>query len=121
MIPGDIHHPTKNERRHVCMMIDRLATDDALCQRLATSRSWKAETIKRLALEGYLGWHDNKLAFVYDTGVKLRWKQNGERIIRWAFGKPWLSRGAYLNFAETVYLCEGETDAITLIDAGIEQ
>src|SRR5205085_3987533 len=59
-------------------------------------------------------------SFIDVTGVKLRWRAKCERIIRCAFGKPWLWRGAYLNFAQTVYLTEGETDAITLIDAGIE-
>jgi hypothetical protein len=121
MTPGDIHQPTDDERRQVCRMIDRLATDDDLCQRLAKSRGWEKETIKQLALEGYLGWHDSKLAFIYDAGVKLRWREKGERIIRWAFGKPWLWRGAYLGIAETVYLCEGETDVISLIDGGIEK
>jgi len=82
MMLGDVHQPTNDERRQVCMMIDRLATDDGLCQRLAKSRGWKKETIKQLALDGYLGWHNGKLAFVYDTGVKLRWREKGERIIR---------------------------------------
>jgi hypothetical protein len=121
MTAGEIYQPTNNERRQVCMMIDQLANDEDLCHRLAKSRGWKKETIKQLALEGYLGWYDSKLAFIYDTGVKLRWRQDGERIIRWAFGKPWLWRGAYLNLGQKVYLCEGETDAITLIDAGIER
>jgi hypothetical protein len=121
MTAGEIYQPTNNERRQVCMMIDQLANDEDLCHRLAKSRGWKKETIKQLALEGYLGWYDSKLAFIYDTGVKLRWRQDGERIIRWAFGKPWLWRGAYLNWGQRVYVCEGETDAITLIDAGIER
>jgi 5S rRNA maturation endonuclease (ribonuclease M5) len=96
--------------------------DDAvLRERCATKRGWKPETLRQLALEGYLGWANGKLAFIYDTGVKLRWHENGERIIRWACGKPWIWRGAYLNFAEMVYLCEGETDAISLIDSGIEE
>jgi Toprim-like len=122
MTPGDIHQPTDDERRQVCRMIDRLATDDDLCQRLAKSRGWKKETIKQLALEGYLGWHDSKLAFIYDTGVKLRWRQAGERIIRWAFGKPWLWRGAYLSIPTrtNVYITEGEPDCIALLDGGLE-
>jgi DNA primase (bacterial type) len=122
MTPGDIHQPIDDERRQVCRMIDRLATDDDLCQRLAKSRGWKKETIKQLALEGYLGWHDSKLAFIYDAGVKLRWREKGERVIRWAFGKPWLWRGAYLTIPSRtkILLCEGESDVIALLDAGAE-
>lgn len=91
-----------------------------LCDRIAQARGWKPETIRNLSLEPSLGWHDGKLAFIYETGVKLRWRQRGERIIRWAFGKPWLWRGSYIDTAKTVYLSEGETDAISLIDAGLE-
>jgi hypothetical protein len=91
-----------------------------LCERIGRVRGWKPETIRELSREPSLGWHDGKLAFIYETGVKFRWRQGGERIIRWAFGNPWLWRGSYIDIATTVYLCEGETDAISLIDAGLE-
>jgi hypothetical protein len=91
-----------------------------LCERIACVRGWKAETIRNLTCEPSLGWHDGKLAFIYETGVKLRWRQHGDRVLRWAFGKPWLWRGSYIDMARTIYLCEGETDAISLIDAGLE-
>jgi Toprim-like len=118
---SESYSPSDNECQQVMNMIARMLNDEALRGRLAKARGWKADTLKELALEGYLGWSDNKLAFIYDTGVKLRWRQDGERIIRWAFGKPWLWRGAYLTQAQTVYLCEGETDTIALIDAGVEE
>jgi len=120
-LPSEIYSPTDNECQRVMAMIARMRDDAALRERCAAKRGWKPDTLRQLALEGYLGWHHGKIAFIYDTGVKLRWRENGERIIRWAFGTPWIWRGAYLNFAETVFLCEGETDAITLIDAGIER
>ena len=91
-----------------------------LCERIARVRGWKPETIRELSREPSLGWHDGKLAFIYETGVKLRWRQQGERVIRWAFGKPWLWRGSYIDTVKTIYLSEGETDAISLIDAGLE-
>lgn len=118
--PLEIYSPTDNDRQLAMRMIERLRDDRELCQRIGQARHWQSETIRGLALEGYLGWDEGKLAFIYDTGIKLRWRANGERMIRWAFGKPWLWRGAFLNFASTVYLCEGETDVISLIDAGIE-
>ena len=118
--PGDIYEPSDQNIRDVTQMVETLVSDSSLCERIARSRGWKAETIRQLGLETYLGWYEGKLAFIYDTGVKLRWRSKGERIIRWAFGKPWLWRGAWIKSAQTIYLCEGETDAISLIDAGIE-
>jgi hypothetical protein len=91
-----------------------------LCERIASARGWKPETVRNLTYEPSLGLHEGKLAFIYETGVKLRWRQRGERIVRWAFGKPWLWRGRFIDIAHTIYLCEGETDAISLIDAGLE-
>jgi hypothetical protein len=120
ILPGEFYSPTDDECQQVMAMIARMRSDAALRERVARARGWNPATLRELALEGYLGWHHEKLAFIYDTGVKLRWREKGERIITWAFGKPWLWRGAYLNFAETVYACEGETDAISLIDGGIE-
>jgi twinkle protein len=118
--PGDIYQPTDQECRDVMRMVETLVSDSSLCERIARARGWKPETVRQLGLESYLGWYDGKLAFIYDTGVKLRWREKGERIIRWAFGKPWLWRGAWISQAETVYLTEGESDAISLIDGGIE-
>lgn len=89
-------------------------------ERIAKARGWKRETIRDLTIGPHLGWHEGKLAFIYESGVKLRWRQHGERIVRWAFGKPWLWRGSIIDTASTIYLCEGETDAISLIDAGLE-
>ena len=91
-----------------------------LCERVARARGWKPETIGNLSFEPSVGWHEGKLAFIYESGVKLRWRQHGERIVRWAFGKPWLWRGSLIYTAAAIYLCEGETDAISLIDAGLE-
>ena len=119
--PGETYAPSEFECARVMSMIGVLRDDAELCQRIAKSRNWKPETIRTLALEGCLGWERRKLCFIYDCGVKVRTWETDERFIRWAFGKPWLWRGAYLNWAREVYLCEGETDAIALIDAGLEE
>jgi len=122
--PIDIYEPSDKDIRDVQRMVETLVSDSSLCERIARVRGWKPETVRQLGLETYLGWHggwpDGKMAFIYDTGVKLRWREKGERVIRWAFGKPWLWRGAWLKQAETVYICEGEPDCISLIDGGIE-
>jgi hypothetical protein len=110
---------TQECRRAIDMAV-ALRETPSLCDRIACSRGWKPETIRNLTYEPSLGWHEGKLAFIYETGVKLRWRQHSERILRWAFGKPWLWRGSFIDIAQTIYLCEGETDAISLIDAGLE-
>jgi len=101
----------------------RLVKDESSIQRIARRRNWKPETIRGLALEPSLGIDtEGKLCFLYETGCKLRWcDEEGERQIRWAFGKPWVWRFGYIKLAETVFVCEGETDTITLVDAGVEQ
>jgi hypothetical protein len=111
---------SKQECLRAIEMAVTLRNMPGLCERVAQARGWKPETIRELSLEPSLGWHEGKLAFIYETGVKLRWRQQGERIVRWAFGKPWLWRGSYINIDTSIYLCEGETDAISLIDAGLE-
>lgn len=124
--PREVYDPREEECIAAVRMAETLSTDLVLCQRIANHRHWKPETLIELAREGYLGWKagngvgEGKIAFIYDTGVKLRWREKGERIIHWAFGKPWVWRGAWLEAARSVYLCESETDAISLIDAGVE-
>lgn len=102
-------------------MAATLRDDLSLCERIARARNWRAETIVDLAHEPSLGWDSEKLAFLYESGVKLRSRKDGERIIRWAFGKPWIWRGGFLWGRSTVYITEGETDCISLIDAGLEE
>ena len=102
-------------------MAATLRNDRSLCERIARARNWRADTILDLAHEPSLGWDSGKLAFLYESGVKLRSRKDGERIIRWAFGKPWLWRGGFLWGRSTVYITEGETDCISLIDAALEE
>jgi twinkle protein len=119
--PSEFDLLSVEQYQEALRMIGTLMENPNLCERIARARGWKVETVQELTKEPSLGWHDGKLAFIYETGVKLRWRQAHERMIRWAFGKPWIWRGGFLTEADTVYLCEGETDAISLIDAGVEQ
>jgi len=111
---------SNQECRRAIEMAITLRETPNLCERIACARGWKPETIRNLTFGPSLGWHEGKLAFIYESGVKLRWRQHGERIVWWAFGKPWLWRGSLIDTATAIYLCEGETDAISLIDAGLE-
>jgi hypothetical protein len=103
-------------------MSRRLAADAELCARIARARRWNPETIRGLALEGALGWHQERLAIIYETGIKLRWRERGERIIRFHHGHAGqLWRGWLLTpRVPKVFVTEGETDAITLLNAGAE-
>jgi hypothetical protein len=112
------------EEIHLCVeAASRLLKDERQIQRVARHRDWKPETIRGLALEPSLGVDaKGRLCFLYETGCKRRWRdKEGGRQIRWAFGKPWLWRFGYIKQVETVFICEGETDAITLLDSGVEQ
>jgi hypothetical protein len=90
---------------------------------VAERRGWSPATVRGLALDGHLGIHDKKLAFIFPHGVKLRWQEQGERRIAWAFGgnrELWRQDRLVGDTVRTVYVSEGESDAISLIDAGAE-
>jgi len=96
----------------------RLADDERLCASVASKRGWKPETIQKLAKEGSLGWNQGALAFLYDTGMKLRnWPH---RTFVWEFGGCCVWRRKRIAEATEIIICEGETDAISLIDKGLE-
>jgi len=99
----------------------RLLEDHAYMEQVATFRQWKTETIRDLALDGYLG-RDDEGHFCFNSaaGCKSRWREGAERRFKFQFGKSWLWRGELMPSVAAVYLCEGETDAITLIDRGLE-
>jgi len=115
----------------------RFLQDREYLERVAKARQWQERTLHDLALDGYLGRDDDgHICFISATGCKSRWREpkrftsesgkaghwreNGERRFRFLSGKSWLWRGELIPGAQTVYLCEGETDVITLIDRGIE-
>jgi Toprim-like len=112
---------TAAERQDCQRYCVRLLEDPEFVERICNHRQWKTETIRALALDGYLGRDDDgHICFNSAAGCKSRWRENRERRFKFLFGKSWLWRGDLITTAETVYLCEGETDAITLIDKGIE-
>jgi hypothetical protein len=90
---------------------------------LADWRSWRRETVLGLAMDGDLGLDDSdNPAFLYDTGFKARTRETGgAKKVWWNFGTASLWRASHITKAtERVVITEGEPDAITLIDAGIE-
>lgn len=96
----------------------RLADDFDLCIHVAEKRNWRPETIQKLAKEGVLGWNQGALAFIYDTGMKLRnWPL---RDIVWEIPGTGIWRRSRIANASEIIVCEGETDAIALINTGLE-
>ncbi len=97
---------------------EKLAKGDHLQPIVASKRAWDARTIQKLAQEGSLGWNQGALAFLYETGMKLRnWPR---REFIWEFGGPCVWRRSRCKDATEIFICEGETDAISLIDKGLE-
>jgi hypothetical protein len=112
------------EREICASCAHRLARSYYWLSQVATWKGWKRETIRSLALEGSLGVDPaGRLCFNYESGLKFRYTDldTGERIIKWRFGKPTLWRLFSVFLAWKFYLTEGESDAISLIDEGVER
>lgn len=109
---------TEAEKVRCATAASRLLNDGDKCAAVGDVRGWSQETIQSLAEAGDLGWHSEQLAFVYEAGMKVRdWPG---RDFRWNCGSPSLWRGHRVEDPDTVFVTEGETDAISLIDAGVE-
>lgn len=110
---------TQTQQNAIKAAAKRLAEDDARCVSIASKRGWRPATIKALAEEGSLGWDEGALAFLYSTGMKSRNWPHKEII--WDFGRGSVWRGDQIKNAKEIFICEGETDCISLIDKGIEE
>jgi hypothetical protein len=110
---------TEAELESIERTTGRLQNEEHLLRRVADNRNWKLETIKRLAEQKHLGWGGDSLDFIYKTGIKIRrWP---DRDFRWDVGKPYIWRADKIPAAQQVFVTEGEPDAITLLDAGLEE
>lgn len=86
------------------------------------------ETLARLAQSLDLGLIDGRLCYLAHDGAtwhgcQVRNRPGEKPRFLWKLGKPFLPwRGWRLHCARvrTVYVCEGQSDALALIDAGIE-
>ena len=122
------YSPTDAEYARAGEAAKTLGLDAKRCEFIAKAKSWKSETVQRLAAECSLGWEDGKIAFIYSTGMKLRWREGDKRRFAFAFGKPhslWREHMREPGFdgdgaTERVIITEGETDAIRLIDLGLD-
>ena len=110
---------TPEQQKIIVQANDRLKNDEWLIERIATSRGWMPDTIRGLANESSLGWHRGALGFIYSSGLKIR-EWPGRDFV-WEFGHGGLWHDNNLDTAQSVFITEGETDAISLIDCGTEQ
>jgi hypothetical protein len=126
---ADSYVMTRSESTRARMACEALASSPELLERVATWRGWSVECIKGLAMDMALGWEDGRLCFIYETGMKTREHIEAPkdgRIIKWAFGKPFLWRvlslvePSFSRHVKNVWITEGETDCITLVNQGFE-
>jgi hypothetical protein len=118
------YHLSEEERAIAANCAHRLATVDYWLKEISAWMGWKRETVQALAAEGSLGIDPAaRLCFLYGSGLKFCYDNldTGERIIGWRFGKPTLWRLGRQEGAQKVYLTEGEPDAISLLDEGVER
>jgi DNA primase len=121
--PFGLPYRMSDDELRVCVdCATRLLTTEGAIESIARQRGWSVKTVRNLALEASLGiTEDRKLGLLYESGLKVRWKKNGERRFYWSFGKPWIWRLSFVNQVKTVFISEGESDGITLIDSGLEE
>jgi hypothetical protein len=110
-----------------------------ICEMIAAKRQWKPETVRNTGLDQSAGWiyfgphirkpddicPDEAWCFIYRAGVKVRFDTpSGDKTFRWLKGEG-LSHPSLWRFegiraeTQTVWITEGEPDAIRLMDLGI--
>jgi CHC2 zinc finger/Toprim-like len=135
--PKELHQLTNCDIKRMATAAHRLADNLGIMTQLAAWRpEWTLSAISRAALDGDLGYEDNceykgvsgpALLYGYTHGIKARWlapDRDGNRVFRWlgggAQGQCW--RQSLLgNWHRTVYITEGETDALSLLSFDIEE
>ena len=110
---------TDEQKGIIANASDWLQTESHLWASKSEKRSWRPETIQKLAFDGSLGWYGGALAFLYRTGLKIRnWPHHQ---LKWEFksGESFWREQTITGDTTKVYVAEGETDAIYLVDAGM--
>jgi hypothetical protein len=120
------YYMTPQENRRAQEAVRALNGDAEAIQRIADWRELRPEMIRSLALDCALGIEGNKIAFIYETGMKLRPIGGSSHQCRWVFGKPFLWRGWPLidptlcDCVRTVWITEGEFDCARLVEREFE-
>jgi hypothetical protein len=119
-----------NELASCVKMAEALLGDEKSLAGIAEARGWKVETIRQLAYGPCLGLFERRPVYIYPTGAKVRHKPLSPEHaatfkgvpFSWLFGKPQsLWRADHVLAAtQTLHVSEGETAAVSLIDAGLD-
>lgn len=104
----------------------RVYESEEIRQAIAGELGASPETIRSLTFTADgLGWsakHGRPL-YVYESGIKIRNAKGSKIRFKWLVGraeKPWRAHHLDRREVSRVFLTEGESDAVALIDAGIE-
>jgi len=108
--------------------VNALMSNEAARRELSESLGVSSDILARMAGTLDLGLIDGRLVYLAHDGgnwhgCQVRGLPGEKPRFYWKIGKPFLPwRGWRLSDkrVRTVYLCEGQSDAIALIDAGIE-
>lgn len=119
--------------------IERLGKSDTLCASIAARRGWKPETIRHAAQDMSMGWiafdadvrkpdrdcPNSAPCFIYRAGLKVRFiGKDGKKTFRFLKTEGlnhksiWRSE-LITQETKTVWLTEGEPDALRLMDLGM--
>lgn len=121
---------TKFERDHAELFNHGLAEPPVEFEQWIGSRGWSERAWRQLWLDHHIGWNQGSLVFVYTHGIKTRMNPSDSHSTRWGFkdrdgkwhpcgeAKHNLWRQEFLTSQKVsdVFLIEGETDLMTLLD-----
>jgi len=105
----------------------RLWNSAELCARVAEELGVKEATVRSLCYTSDgLGWDAKRERplYLYEHGAKVRCPAGSKPRFLWLHGRaqaPWRWHFAARPEVARVYLTEGESDAVALIDAGLEE
>lgn len=119
--------------------IEHLGKADELCAGIAAKRGWKPETVRHAAQDLSMGWitfdddvrkpdatcPDSAPCFIYRAGLKVRFLgPDGKKTFRFLkseglnYKSLWRAE-LITQVTKTVWITEGEPDALRLMDLGI--
>lgn len=95
---------------------DGIKDTGSVIRRLSKERGISRQALLALHSDGSLGALDGKPCYIYPEGIKIRYELESSRSSRWQIGSagehPWRSHLLSTPSIETVWITEGETDAM---------
>ncbi|MCH7227235.1 CHC2 zinc finger domain-containing protein [Haloferula sp. A504] len=103
----------------------RLWSSPRLLAKVADELGVPVEVVRSLCYTtDALGWASGRLVYLYETGAKLRNLPGRKPRFRWIVGKasrPWRWHFAAREEVRRIYICEGESDCVAAVAAGLEE